>query len=637
MPRNKKKSSAPSGGDAIDGHQCIICMTLPKAGEGAHRCETCKPDAWAICSNCDAAIAGKPCPVCRKDYARQKAEWEEKPPETTKLEINTRLSQAELARLSATFPHLKELVLCDEYDDEEEPQLEFSAAGVAFPALTQLTLVGTHLKSITFTTANTPLLKSLSLDNVMGECCPFHLSLPHLTHFSAEHTMLGERPIDAGQFGLSLSRCPKLEVFSSYKFRMLGESNFLVLPSMRSMRLHRAECLSHLDIVYAPKLEHLSMQAAWDCRDFVMRHVPSATAATIESLIATLNAAHEAAADIARAEDARWRAQGAHEKKLLTKEARRRGWIERDEKWQVAAEMPGGDGESDDDPFGDGGYDGPYEEILMEHCSEIGEKEFRRREKAALADAFPPSTADASLPRLTIDAMNGPDVRVRAMEACVQSRLRVVCAADGDMMDGGHDDFGFEGMRGFGGDFGGGFGGFGGPPEIFGRFRDDDEDDADEEEEDDDDEEDEEEDGPEADPPPLTSEGLVTIPGTNVPGIRATGPTGNSVYIPALPGARGALPDPANPLPFRTTGTGMNTPATRIPGRDGGAGSAPPPMSRAVMEAMIASMAPRTTSTDAASGRQRQAPDPPSPQRRTRRRAARGGDEGGPVAASYSY
>ena len=109
---------------------------------------------------------------------------------------------------------------------------------------------------------------------------------------------------------------------------------------------------------------------------------------------------------MARAEDARWRAQGAREKKLLTKEARRRGWIEPYEKWEVAAEMPGGGDESDDyDPFCGGGYDGPYEEILMDHCSEIGEKEYRRLQKTALAGAFPPSTADASLPRLTIDAM----------------------------------------------------------------------------------------------------------------------------------------------------------------------------------------------------------------------------------------
>ena len=129
----------------------------------------------------------------------------------------------------------------------------------------------------------------------MGECCPFHLALPRLRVLDAEHTMLGERHIDAGQFGLSLSRCPRLEVVTSYKFRCLGDCNYAVLPSLTSLRLHRSECTSHLDILYAPKLREVSLQAAYELRAFKLRNLPSASVATVEALLATKLAAEEAA------------------------------------------------------------------------------------------------------------------------------------------------------------------------------------------------------------------------------------------------------------------------------------------------------------------------------------------------------
>ena len=75
------------------------------------------------------------------------------------------------------------------------------------------------------------LLEALSLSNISGRVCPFHLALPQLRSFFAEHTMLGEREVDAGQFGLSLSRCPRLETVDSYKLRYLGDVNYAVLPS----------------------------------------------------------------------------------------------------------------------------------------------------------------------------------------------------------------------------------------------------------------------------------------------------------------------------------------------------------------------------------------------------------------------
>ena len=56
------------------------------------------------------------------------------------------------------------------------------------------------------------------------------------------------------------------------------------------------------------------------------------------------HALEDAAREVARAEDRRWRDQT--NAKALTKEARRRGWIDKGEKWEVSAEPPGGMGET---------------------------------------------------------------------------------------------------------------------------------------------------------------------------------------------------------------------------------------------------------------------------------------------------
>ena len=52
-----------------------------------------------------------------------------------------------------------------------------------------------------------------------------------------------------------------------------------------SISLHRSECTSHLDILFAPKLREVSLQAAYDLRGFKLRNIPSATLATVEALL----------------------------------------------------------------------------------------------------------------------------------------------------------------------------------------------------------------------------------------------------------------------------------------------------------------------------------------------------------------
>ena len=229
----------------------------------------------------EEAIKGKQCPICRGDYMREAASgWDALPAGTKELQLDEQPSQDELKRIAARFPRLKRLTICPEYSDEPE-ELDFAADGVRFPALISLELTCVGLKSLTFTEHNTPLLEELTLSNVQGECCPFHLALPQLRVLDAEHTMLGERPIDEGQFGLSLSRCPRLETVRSYKFRCLGDCNYAVLPSLTSLLLHRSECTTHLDILYAPKLREVSLQAAFDMRHFKLRNLPHESLSTV--------------------------------------------------------------------------------------------------------------------------------------------------------------------------------------------------------------------------------------------------------------------------------------------------------------------------------------------------------------------
>ena len=434
MPTKSKTKAKPKA--TADTPACVICMTVPPAGQGAHHCSTCTAGAWVVCAGCEEAIKGKKCPICRGDYMREAASgWDALPASTTTLELDEQPTQDELKRISARFPQLEQLMIGPEceYSDEPEEQLDFAADGVHFPALTRLQLTCVGLRSISFTEQNTPRLEHLELSNVQGECCPFHLALPRLRVLDAEHTMLGERHIDAGQFGLSLSRCPRLEVVTSYKFRCLGDCNYAVLPSLTSLRLHRSECTSHLDILYAPKLREVSLQAAYELRAFKLRNLPSASVATVEALLATKLAAEEAAREEARAEDRRWRDQT--NVKALTKEARRRGWIEKGEKWQVAAEPPSGGGdfvfEAGDDMSDMMDEFDAYEEVLQEHVSELFQKKADGATEAAEAELLGASVADASLPRVTIDATNMDGFRLSSLEPQVRSRCKVRKAAGG--------------------------------------------------------------------------------------------------------------------------------------------------------------------------------------------------------------
>lgn len=66
-------------------------------------------------------------------------------------------------------------------------------------------------------------------------------------------------------FGPSLSSCPQLETFSSYKLHGLHLDNErchkLILPSCTSLSLHRSDTLERLHVT-APKLIRLNLQVS---------------------------------------------------------------------------------------------------------------------------------------------------------------------------------------------------------------------------------------------------------------------------------------------------------------------------------------------------------------------------------------
>ena len=53
-------------------------------------------------------------------------------------------------------------------------------------------------------------------------------------------------------------------MIQTYKFRSLIGPNVCVLPVCESLTLHRAEGTAELDILYAPRLRELNVQAAYE-------------------------------------------------------------------------------------------------------------------------------------------------------------------------------------------------------------------------------------------------------------------------------------------------------------------------------------------------------------------------------------
>ena len=192
--------------------------------------------------------------------------------------------------------HQQIVALHMSFESDDYPPLDFSR--ICLPNLQRLELrcVNVHLLQLTQT--NTPSITSISLDNLTGEM-GLHLELPELLSFSAEHTFVGGEASHSNDFGLSISRCPKLKTIHTYKFRGLAGKNYCVLPSCESITLYRSECTDSLEILSAPKLTELNVRAAYGLDHLRVWDFSAASLADAIKLN-TGEAAAVAAAELAR-------------------------------------------------------------------------------------------------------------------------------------------------------------------------------------------------------------------------------------------------------------------------------------------------------------------------------------------------
>mmetsp|Transcript_14628 Transcript_14628/g.22030 ORF Transcript_14628/g.22030 Transcript_14628/m.22030 type:complete len:423 (+) Transcript_14628:41-1309(+) len=168
-------------------------------------------------------------------------------------------SQTQLNNIANYFPNLESLEIQPEYEDNT-PRIDFTM--VRFPKLVDLTLDCIDLQHIHFDQENTPNLERLDIKN-SRDCDYIYLDLSHLQSVGFEFVTLN----DATDFGPSLSRCSKLESFSSYKLWGLShhsgiQSHPIINENLESLSLYRSDDLDGVAL-WCPKLSDLNLQACY--------------------------------------------------------------------------------------------------------------------------------------------------------------------------------------------------------------------------------------------------------------------------------------------------------------------------------------------------------------------------------------
>jgi hypothetical protein len=296
----------------------------------------------------------------------------------------------ELAAISTKFLGLINIEISTNVVVEtasEVVKLDFAGPGVLFPSLKSLKLHSVAVTSVVFTEANTPKLENLSLNNLitpfkinlMGgrSPCRFNLSLPELRMLSIQDTDMSLRGTTGGQFGISLSQCPKLQSLHTYKLRGLGTTNFCALPSMQSMSLHQAEGMEELNILYAPKLRELDVQEA-RVRRLRLHHMPSFCAADVRSLVVSTGDANAEMSEAVNAEVLAWESR-----KKGHQEAVALNWIEYDDSFNLESDF--------------------IQWSLDQHLDEMFTKHKALARKTMMA-ALPPVADDETLPKVVLNS-----------------------------------------------------------------------------------------------------------------------------------------------------------------------------------------------------------------------------------------
>lgn len=129
---------------------------------------------------------------------------------------------------------------------------------IKLPNLEELTLIDVEMSSLKLDTTKTPKVRKLYMQNPTQEDNPdFWISLPELREFTCHYW----GPGNDNWLNRMLDSAKKLEVFDSYKLR--AEVLGMYSNTLRSIRLHRAECLRYLEL-WAPCLTRLDVQACYD-------------------------------------------------------------------------------------------------------------------------------------------------------------------------------------------------------------------------------------------------------------------------------------------------------------------------------------------------------------------------------------
>jgi hypothetical protein len=129
------------------------------------------------------------------------------------------------------------------------------------PKLKTIKLIDVSFSKINLSMELTPLVEEVFMQNIPDECV-LTVQLPQLKSF----TMHYYGPTKNEQwFHDMLCTAKRLRTFDSYKLRIYPQIHFAG-NDLQSIRLHRAECLTHLSI-YAPNLVNLNLQACYDLAD----------------------------------------------------------------------------------------------------------------------------------------------------------------------------------------------------------------------------------------------------------------------------------------------------------------------------------------------------------------------------------
>jgi len=182
---------------------------------------------------------------------------------STKFKVTVKfyMSQGDLKQLAESNIgiHTEELLITPEYGNGESPVIDFKE--VSFLNLKSLAIRHQSIKAMDFTTENTPILSSLTIEQSCDDMHNICMDLPELIEMEVDHITLQ----DSRGFGESLSRSPKLRFFNGYKFWGLfcqGNPHVLVLPNCEMFSLDRSDDLTHLEI-WAPKLEELDLEGCF--------------------------------------------------------------------------------------------------------------------------------------------------------------------------------------------------------------------------------------------------------------------------------------------------------------------------------------------------------------------------------------